>query len=90
MNILENIFDMVQNINIIQYPLMPPGRPQLSPAGQTYQLPANSLIGEITFQHSDQTKITEHKRSIDIAVGLPGEAILLESSRRFSICDVDD
>jgi len=49
MNILENIFDMMQNINIIQYALMPPGGGQLAPAGQTYQLPANSLIGEISY-----------------------------------------
>jgi len=66
---------MAQNINIIQYALMPPGGPQLAPAGQTYQLPANSLIGEISFRQSDKRKITEHKRSIGIAVGLQGDAI---------------
>jgi len=38
-NILENKFDIAHNINIIQYALMPPGGPQLKPAGQTYQLP---------------------------------------------------
>jgi len=66
---------MTQNINIIQYGLMPPGGPQLALAGQTYQLPANSLIGEISFQRSDKRIITEHKRSMGIAVGLQGEAI---------------
>jgi len=66
---------MAQNINIIQYALMPPGGPQLAPGGQTYQLPANSLIGEISFQHSDKRKITQHKRSMGIAVGLQGDAI---------------
>jgi len=66
---------MAQNINIIQYALMPPGRPQLAPAGQTYQLPANSLIGEISFRRWDKRKITEHKRSMGIAVGLQGDAI---------------
>jgi len=40
---------MAQNINIIQYALMPPGGPLLAAAGQTYQLPAISLIGEISF-----------------------------------------
>ena len=59
---------MAQNINIIQYTLIPPGRPQLAPAGQTYQLPANSLIGEISLKCSDKSKITEHKRSMHIAV----------------------
>jgi len=66
---------MAQNINIIQYALMPPGGLQLAPAGQTYQLPANSLIGEISFRGSDKRKITEHKRSIGIAVGLQADAI---------------
>jgi len=75
MNIIENIFDMAQNINIIQYALMPPGGPQPAPAGQTYQLPANSLIGEISFRRLDKRKITEHKRSMGIAVGLEGDTI---------------
>jgi len=66
---------MAQNINIIQYALMPPGGLQLAPAGQTYQLPANSLIGEIPFQRWDKRKITELKRSMGIAVGLQGDAI---------------
>jgi len=66
---------MAENINSIQYVLMPPGGPQLAPAGQTYQLPANSLIGEISFRRSDKRKITEHKRSMGIAVGLQGDAI---------------
>jgi len=61
---------MAQNINIIQYALMPPGGPQLAPASQTYQLPANSLIGEISFRRSDKREINEHKRSIAIAVGV--------------------
>ena len=54
---------------------MPHGGPQLAPAGQTYQLPANSLIGEMIFRRSDKRKITEHKRSMGIAVGLQGDAI---------------
>jgi len=66
---------MAQNINIIQYALMPPGGPWLAPAGQTYQLPAISLIGEISFRRSDKRKITEHKRSRGITVGLQGDAI---------------
>ena len=66
---------MAQNINIIQYALMPPGGPQLALAGQTHQLPANSLIGEIWFRRSDKRKITEHKRSMGIAVGLQGDTI---------------
>jgi len=66
---------MAQNINIIQYALMPRGGPQLAPAGQTYQRPANSRIGEISFRRSDKRKITEHKRSMGIAVGLQGDAI---------------
>jgi len=66
---------MAQNINIIQYALMPPGGPQLAPAGQTYQLPANSLIGEISFRRSNQRKITEHNWSMGITVGLQGDAI---------------
>jgi len=74
-NILENIFDMAQNINIIQYALMPPGGPQLAPAGQTYQLTATSLIGEISFRRSVKRKITKHKRAMGIAVGLQGHAI---------------
>jgi len=51
---------MGQDINIIQYVLMHPGGPQLAPTGETYQLPANSLFGEITFRRSDKRKITEH------------------------------
>jgi len=66
---------MVQNINIIQYALMPPGGPQLAPAAQTYQVPANSLIGEISFRWSDKRKITEHNRSMGIVVGYQGDAI---------------
>jgi len=66
---------MAQNINIILYALMPPGGPQLAPACQTYQLPANSLIGEISFRRSDKRKITEHKRSMGIAVGFQCDAI---------------
>jgi len=66
---------MARNINIIQYALMPPGGPQLVPAGQTYQLPANSLIGEISFRRWDKRKISEHKRSMGVAVGLQGDAI---------------
>ena len=66
---------MGQNINIIQYELMPRGGPQLTLAGQIYQLPANSLIGEISFRCSDKRKITEHKRSMGIVVGLQGDAI---------------
>ena len=54
---------------------MPPSGPQLIPAGQTYQLPANSLIGEIFLRHSDKRKITKHKMSIGIAVGLQDDAI---------------
>jgi len=54
---------------------MPPGGPQLALAGQTYQLPANSLIREISFRRSDKRKITAHKRSMGIAVGLQGDAI---------------
>jgi len=54
---------------------MPPSGWQLAPPGQTYQFPANSLIGEITFRRSDKRKITEHKRSIGIGVGLQGDAI---------------
>jgi len=65
----------MQNINIIQYALMPPGGPQLAPAGQTYHLPANSLIGEISFRRLDKRKITEHKRSMGIAVGHQGDPI---------------
>jgi len=66
---------MAQNINIIQYALMPLSGLQLAPAGQSYQLPANSLIGEIAFRRSDKRKITEHKRSMGIVVGLQGDAI---------------
>ena len=66
---------MAQNINIIQYARMPPGGPQLAPEGQTYQLPANALIGEISFRRSDKRNITEHKRSMGIAVRLQGDAI---------------
>ena len=66
---------MAQNINIIQYTLMPLGGPQPAPAGQTYQLPANSHIGESSFRRSDKRIITEHKRSMGIAVGLQGDAI---------------
>jgi len=66
---------MAQNINIIQYALMPPSGPQLAQAGQTYQRPANSLIGEISYRRADQRKITEHKRSMGISVGLQGDAI---------------
>jgi len=66
---------MAQNINIIQSVLMPPGGPLLAPAGQTYQLPANPLIGEISFRRSDKRKITEHMRSMGIVVGLQGDSI---------------
>ena len=66
---------MAQNINIIQYALMPPGGPQLGPAGQIYQLTSNSLIREIQFRRSDKRKITEHKRPMGIAVGLQDDAI---------------
>jgi len=66
---------MVQNINIIQYALMPSGGRQLVPAGLTYQLPANSLIGEISFRRSDKRKTTDLKRSMGIVVGLQGDAI---------------
>jgi len=66
---------MAQNIKIIQYALMLPGGPQLAPAGQTYQLPANSLIGEIPFGLSEKRAITEHKMSMGIVVGLQGDAI---------------
>jgi len=38
---------MAENINIIQYALMLPGGLQLALAGQTYQRPDNSHIGEI-------------------------------------------
>jgi len=54
---------------------MPPGRPQLAPAGQTYQLPANSLIGDISSRRSDKRKMTVHKRPMGIAVGLKADAI---------------
>jgi len=54
---------------------MPPSGPRLAPAGQAYLLPANSLIGEISFRPSDKRKITEHKRSMGIVVGLQGDAI---------------
>jgi len=54
---------------------MPPGQLQLAPSGQTYKLPANSLIAEISFRRSDQRKITEHQRSMGIAVGLQGDPI---------------
>jgi len=66
---------MGQNSKIIQYALMPPGGPQVAPAGQTYQLPPNCVIGEILFQRSDKRKITEYKRLMGIAVGLEGDAI---------------
>jgi len=57
---------MAQNINIIQYPLMPAGAPQPAPAGQTYQLPANSLIGEMSCRRRDNRKINDHKRSMGL------------------------
>jgi len=66
---------MGQNIKIIQYALMPLGGPRLAPAGQTYLLPANSLIGEIPLRHSDKRKISEHKKSMGIVVGLQGDTI---------------
>jgi len=54
---------------------MPPGGQRLAPAGPPYQLPANSLIGEISFRRWDKRQITEHKRSMGIAVVLHGDAI---------------
>jgi len=54
---------------------MPHGGPQLAPAGQIYQLPANCLIGEISFRRSDKRQITEHKRAMGFAVSLQGDAI---------------
>jgi len=66
---------MAQNINMIQYALMPPGGAHLAPARQTYQVPANSLIGEISFPRSEKRKISEHKRSMGLAGGRQGDAI---------------
>ena len=58
---------------------MPPSGLQLAPAGQTYQLPANSRIEEISFQRWDKRQITEHMRSMGIALGLQGDAIYCAS-----------
>ena len=39
--------EMVQNINNVQYALMPAGGAQQPPpAGQTYHLPGHTLVGE--------------------------------------------
>jgi len=66
---------MAQNMNNIQYTLMPAGGPQQAPAGETYQLPANSLIGEISHRSTDRGKISEHKLSIGIPAGDIGDSI---------------
>jgi len=60
---------MVQNMNNIKYALMLAAGPQQAAAGETYQLPANSLIGEICHQRKDRGIISEHRLSMGIPAG---------------------
>ena len=66
---------MAQNMNSIQLALMPAGGPQQAPAGERYQLPANSLIGEISHRCTDRGKISKHQLSMGISVGDIGDTI---------------
>ena len=64
---------MVQNMNNIQYSLMPSGGRQQAPAGETYQHPANPFIREISHRHTDRGKISKHKLTMGIPVGDIGD-----------------
>jgi len=66
---------MVQNMNNIQYALMLAGGLQRIPVRKKYQLPANSLMGEICYRHTDMGKISVDKMSLGIPVGDIGDSI---------------
>jgi hypothetical protein len=62
---------MAQNINNVQYALMPAGGAQQPPpAGQTYHLPGNTLVGEYSARRMDHRKISDHK----LTLGVPPHA----------------
>ena len=62
---------MAQNINNVAYALIPAGGAQQPPpVGQTYHLPANTLVGEYSHRRTDYRKISDHK----ISMGIPPHA----------------
>jgi len=62
---------MAQNINNVQYALMPAGGAQQPPpAGQTYHLPGTTLVGEYSARRMDHRKISDHK----LTLGVPPHA----------------
>jgi len=62
---------MPQNINNVQYALMPAGGAhEPPPAGQTYHLPGNSLVGEYSARRMNHRKISDHM----LTLGVPPHA----------------
>ena len=62
---------MAQNINNVQYALMPArAAQQPPPAGLTYHLPGNTLVGEYAARCIDYRRISDHK----LTLGVPPHA----------------
>jgi len=63
---------MAQNINNVEYALMPAGVAQRPPPpGQRFHLPGNTLVGEYSARRMDHRKISNHK----LILGVPPHAI---------------
>ena len=75
MYIHQEFSGIAQNINNVQWGLMPAGRGQQPlPRGQKYHLSGNTLIGAYSARHMDHRKIGDHRLTLDIsshATGYP-------------------